>query len=77
MKEKIIQILENIRPENNYIESKHFIADGLLDSMDLMTLVTDLETEFEIRIDWLELVPDDFVNIDAIENFVKRIKENV
>ena len=45
---KLLAILEKIRPENDFTESKDFIADGLLDSFDVVTLVAELEEYFGI-----------------------------
>ena len=47
--EKIIELLKEIRPEID-IESKSFIEDGLLDSFDIVTLVSELIDEFKVDI---------------------------
>lgn len=39
MKDKIKEVLENIRPEFDFADSDNFLEDGLLDSFDLITLV--------------------------------------
>ena len=48
MKDKILQILKDTRPEFEFQVEKNFIEEGYLDSFDLITLVSDLESEFEI-----------------------------
>lgn len=41
MQEKIREILVDIRPEYDFLEDKDFIEAGMLDSFDVLTLVTD------------------------------------
>lgn len=70
--EKILNILKEIRPEYDFAESKDFIEDGLLDSFDMVTLVSDLEEEYGIIIDGLDIVPENFNSVDAIAEVVKK-----
>ena len=52
MKEKIIAILSDLRPEFDFTdESLNFIEEGMLDSFDVVCLVDALDTEFNIVID--------------------------
>jgi acyl carrier protein len=68
----IIASLQNIRPEANYTTSNSFVSDGLLDSLDIVSLVADLERHFSIRIDGVEIVPENFDSIAAISALVRR-----
>ena len=45
--ERIYEILSQLRPEFDFKESKDFIEEGLLDSFDIVSLVTELEDSFE------------------------------
>ena len=46
MKEKIIEILKTIRPEYDFSGDEDFIEAGMLDSYDIVTLVTNMEITF-------------------------------
>lgn len=70
MMEKIMEILNEIRPEFNFNESQDFIEDGYLDSFDLVTLVSELDSCFGISIDGLDIIPENFVSAEAIANVV-------
>jgi acyl carrier protein len=48
MKDKVVQILINIRPEFDFNDDVNFIETGMLDSFDIVTLVTSLDEEFGI-----------------------------
>ena len=67
MKEKIIKILTDLRPEFDFTdESLNFIEEGMLDSFDVVSLVDALDTEFDIVIDGVDILPENFSSIDAI-----------
>ncbi|MBE6096534.1 MAG: acyl carrier protein [Schwartzia succinivorans] len=71
-KEKVLDILKEIRPEYDFEKSEDFVAEGLLDSFDVVTLVSELETEFDIVIDGLDVVPENFNNIASILEVLKK-----
>lgn len=73
MKEKIISILSEIRPEFDFTEeSLNFIEQGMLDSFDVVTLVDALDTEFNIVIDGVDIVPENFGTIESIMALVNK-----
>ncbi len=65
---KIIKILNNIRPDFDFAKENDFIENGLLDSFDIVTLVSDLDNEFGVSIDGADILPENFNNIEAIKN---------
>lgn len=69
---KILKILEDIRPEFDFTTSQNFIDDGYLDSFDMVSLVSALEEEFCILIDALDILPENFSDLEAIANVVKK-----
>ena len=72
MKEKVLEILSNIRPEFDFTEEVNFIEEGMLDSFDVVTLVSDLDTTFGISIDGVDIVPENFSSVDSIINLLKK-----
>lgn len=73
MKEKIIEILTDLRPEFDFSqEGINFIEEGMLDSFDLVALVSDIENQFGIKIDGVDVVPENFCSIDAIVSLLSK-----
>lgn len=67
MKEKIIKILTELRPEFDFTqEGVDFIEEGMLDSFDLVTLVSELDSTFGISIDGVDILPENFSSVDAM-----------
>ena len=69
--EKILQILKSLHPEYDYERSTNYLDDGLLDSFDIIALVTELEDNYNIDIDPIEIIPNNFESMDKIKSFVK------
>lgn len=66
MKDRIVEILKEIRPEFEFEGVENFFEEGMLDSFDLMTLVSTLQEEYGVKIAGEEILPENFANVDAI-----------
>lgn len=74
MKDKLIEILSDIRPECNFTENVDFIKNGLLDSLDVVTLVDELQEEYGIDIPGSEVTMKNFCSLDAIISLIEKYK---
>ena len=72
MREKIVSILTELRPEFDFNEPLDFIEDGMLDSFDVINLVTALDSEFGISIDGTDVLPDNFSSVENIEALLRK-----
>ena len=73
MKEKVIKILTEIRPEFDFnTETDGFVSKGMLDSFDIISIVSDMEENFEIVIDGAEIFPENFDSIEGILNLIDK-----
>ena len=73
MKDRIIAILKEIRPEFDFSEEGlDFIEEGMLDSFDIVSLVDSLDTEFGIKINGVDIVPENFSTIEGIMQLVSK-----
>lgn len=68
----LLDALETIRPEVDFANSEDFIKEGILDSFDIVTLVAEMEKRFGITIDGEDVTPENFKNIETLEQFVQR-----
>jgi acyl carrier protein len=62
----VSEILKEIRPEFDFSASTDFMADGMLDSFDMVTLVAALDKTFGISIQGTDIVPENFKNLETI-----------
>jgi len=67
MNDKVLKILNEIRPEFDFSEPvDNFHEAGMLDSFDIVTLVTSLDEEFGISIEGVDILPENFSSIKSI-----------
>jgi acyl carrier protein len=68
----VIDVLKGIRPEFDFTSSEDFIADGMLDSFDVITLISELDTCYGISITGTDILPENVKNISAITTLLKK-----
>jgi len=68
----ILDILSGIRPEFDFSTSEDYLADGMLDSVDVITLVSDLDRNFAICIEGTDILPENFSNLQAIRSLLSK-----
>jgi len=66
------EILKRIRPEFDFASSDDFISDGMLDSFDIITLVSELDKNYGISIRGVDIVPENFQNVRTIEALLRK-----
>ncbi len=70
--DELTVILNEIRPGQDFSNSKNFFDQGVLDSLDLTALVAALESRYRVFMDVDEIVPDNFRNLAAIKILLAR-----
>jgi acyl carrier protein len=68
----LADILKEIRPEFDFTTSSDFMADGMLDSFDMVTLVATLDKTFGISIPGTDIIPENFQNLQTIEALLRK-----
>lgn len=71
--EKILKILNQIRSDIDFEKETALIDDGILDSFDIVSIVSDLMEEFDIEISIDDMIPENFNSVSAINELVERI----
>ena len=72
MREQIIEILTEICPGVDFEQETALIDDGLIDSLDIVAVVTDLMDTFDVQLGVDDLTPENFNSIDAICQLIER-----
>lgn len=74
--EKLLKLLEDLRPDVDFNEEKKLIDNSVLDSFDIVTLVGELNEEFEIDISVDDLVPENFNSVENMMLLIKNLQED-
>ena len=71
MKEKVLALLQDVCPGVDFENEKALIDDEVLESLDIITIVSELMAEFDIELDVEDLLPENFNDLDAITELVE------
>lgn len=73
--EELMEILEELRPDVDFENETGLIANGILDSFDIVSLVTELNDAFDIEIKPNDLIPENFNSANAMLALIERLKD--
>ncbi len=73
--EKLIEILEDIRPGIDYNTAEDLIDAHHLDSLSILSLIAELEDAYDITIPAVEIVPENFNSAAAMLRMIERLEE--
>lgn len=74
MKEKLISILEEIRPEIDFEKETDFVEQGLFDSLDIATILSCICEEFDVDIGFDELKGENFNSLTSMIAMISKYK---
>ena len=72
--DKLLMILEDVRPDIDFNNEKNLVTDGILDSFDVITIVDEISEEFEIDNTPKYLTADNFSSAETIWELIKMLK---
>ncbi len=75
MREQILEILKGIRSDIDFENSTKLIDDGMLESLDIVSIVGEFNDEFDIEISVEDLLPENFNSVDAMVELITRAQE--
>ena len=73
--EKLMEILKGIRPDVDFANETALIDDGILDSFDVVSIISELDDQFDVQIRITELDPENFNSAEAIWKMVQEMKD--
>lgn len=68
--EKIVEIIRELNPYDDFDENTNLIEEGIIDSLRLVILMGELEEVFEIKIPESEIKPENFETLTAISELI-------
>lgn len=71
MREKVLDILSEVCPGVDFDIETALVDDGIIESLEIVTIVTELMAEFDVEIDVLDLLPENFNSVDAIIELIQ------
>ena len=75
MMEKLLEILASLHSDIDFATATDLVDDGILDSLDIVTLVTEIDAEFDVTIPAEEIIPENFNSANALMALIERLDE--
>ena len=76
MEQEILHILQEINPYMEIETDTKLLEEEILDSMEILLLISELEDKYQIQIPLESLQLEDFQDILSITEFVKKQNED-
>ena len=70
-----MEILEGLRPDIDFANEKSLVTDRLLESFDIINLVSEIDDEFDVKIKPADLVPENFDSAEAMWALIQRLQD--
>jgi len=72
--EKLLELLKGVRPDVDFENEPALIDDGILDSFDVVAIISEIDDLFDVQIRINELDPENFNSADSIWNLIQKLK---
>ncbi len=73
--EELLTILNDLHPDVDFNAEDDLIGQGILDSLDIVTLITEINSTFDVSIPAEEVVPENFNNAASLWALIERLDE--
>lgn len=75
MRERILKLLSEVLPQIDFTASDALVDDGILDSLSIITIISELSMEFDVMFDMAQLEPENLNSIDAMVSTVQYLQQ--
>ena len=75
MRNKVLEILEGIRPDIDYSSEDNLVDGGVLESFDIVAIIAQFESEFGIEVEPQYLIASHFNSLDAMVSLVETLQK--
>ncbi len=73
--EKLLEILSELHDDVDFSVEEALVDDGILDSLDIVSLVTEIDSAFDVRIPPEEIIPENFNSAKALWELIERLDD--
>ncbi len=71
--EILLEILGELHPEVNFREAHGLVKNSILDSLDIVTLVTEINDRFGVSVTGRELTPENFDSLESMASMIRAL----
>lgn len=73
--EELLEILRELHPDVDFESEDALIDDGILDSLDIVSLISEISENFDVTITARDIVPENFNSAEALYDLIRRLED--
>ena len=73
--EALLKILTNLHPEADFETSTDLVDGKIIDSFDIVSIISEINDEYDVVIPAEEIVPDNFNSAQALYELIVRLED--
>ncbi|MDV3429556.1 MAG: acyl carrier protein [Bacillota bacterium] len=73
--EEILKILQDLHPDVDFEACETLIDDSILDSFDIITIISEIDSELDIAIPAEDIIPENFNSAKKLYSLVQRLSD--
>ena len=73
--EELLRILSDLHPDVDFETEENLIDDMILDSLDIVNLITEISEEFDVNITAKDIVPENFNSAKALYALIQKLED--
>lgn len=73
--EELLTILRDMHPDVDFETQEHLIDDMILDSLDIVSLISEISEEFDVTITAKDIIPENFNSAKALYALIQRLED--
>jgi acyl carrier protein len=73
--DKLLEVLEQLHPDVDFRNCETLIDDQVLDSFDIITLIAEIDSEFDVAIPAEEIIPENFNSAKTLYALIERLSD--
>jgi acyl carrier protein len=72
---KLLNILSELHPDIDFANETNLVENGILDSLDIISLIAEIDDCFDVAIPAEEIIPENFNSAQALYDLICRLEE--
>ena len=73
--ERLIEILQELQPDVDFENTENLVDGRYLDSLTILSLIAEIEDEFDVEIPTVEIIPANFNSAKKIWTLIEKLKD--
>lgn len=73
--EELIELLKKMKPGVDFEINEHLIEEEILDSFDIISIVSAIDNEFDVQITAADVIPENFNSAKALYNLIQKLQD--